>query len=64
MEQSSVSDLLRPFLWLFVVGFLLGFGGYLALGGGVVHASGPPDRTQPQAVSEVDAGALNAAKPI
>jgi hypothetical protein len=64
MEQSSLNDLVRPFLWLFAIGFLLGFGGYLAIGGGVVHASGRSDAAQPEAISQAASADWNAAKPI
>ncbi len=37
-SRSGPSDLFRPFLWLALLAFLVGFSGYLALGAGRVSA--------------------------
>ena len=38
-SRSGPSDLFRPFLWLALFAFLIGFSGYLALGAGRIPAS-------------------------
>ncbi len=37
-SRSGPSDLFRPFLWLALFAFLVGFSGYLALGAGRISA--------------------------
>jgi hypothetical protein len=37
-SRSEPSDLFRPFLWLALLAFLIGFSGYLVLGAGRVSA--------------------------
>lgn len=42
-SRSDASDLFRPFLWLALFAFLVGFSGYLALGAG--HMPAPHARS-------------------
>lgn len=37
-SRSDPSDLFRPFLWLALFAFLIGFSGYLTLGAGRISA--------------------------
>jgi len=51
MQATATFELLRPFLWLAAVGFLLGFVSYLALGGGATAVAEGHQRAQAAAVS-------------
>jgi hypothetical protein len=44
MTRAGALDLLRPFLWLALAAFLVGFAGYLTLGQG--RSSSAPGKAQ------------------
>ena len=60
-SRSAPSDLFRPFLWLALFAFLVGFSGYLALGARQVSISHGHLATPAVAPSVT---ALNDARPV
>ena len=51
MAQFSVFDIVRPFLWIGAFAFVLGFAGYLFIGGGeqTLYAQDAPTAVQASA---------------
>lgn len=55
-------QLLRPFIWVAFAAFILGFAGFLAIGGAVARASGIEEiNTPPTATYYPDAGPVRIA---
>ncbi|MDP3745915.1 MAG: hypothetical protein Q8Q88_02595 [Phenylobacterium sp.] len=52
MISAHPFDILRPFLWLFAIGFAVGFVGYVLLGGGA-QALTPADKAAEASTVEV-----------
>jgi hypothetical protein len=62
MSASGLSDVLRPFLWLALAAFLVGFLSYLAVGGAT--ASARPEATYAPRVSAPVTGEWNLPKRV
>jgi hypothetical protein len=60
--NHTAFDVLKPFAWLALIAFLVGFGGYLALGQG--ERAMAKDRPQASAVSAPSSSEWNLEKRI